>query len=142
MHPVSCTNTHHDMADLENHRMVKNTKSWTSWERNITFLWSKKILNLCLKWRIFRSYCFVAEVTFNSQNVLSVIKVFCQFFLKGLLIYKKYLLTKSCKNIFSVSAMNCYCTYIFKGSNFRFSGVFFRTCFKNSYFGTSISNYL
>ena len=35
------------------------------------------------------------------------------------------LLTKSCKNIFYVSAVNCYCTYIFKGSNFRFSGIFF-----------------
>ena len=26
MHPVSCTNTHHDVADLVNHEMVKNTK--------------------------------------------------------------------------------------------------------------------
>ena len=33
MRPVSCTNTHHDMTDLVNHGMVKNTKTWTSWER-------------------------------------------------------------------------------------------------------------
>ena len=97
---LSLVHTHHDMTDLENHRMVKNTKSWTSRERNITFLWSKKILNLCLRWRIFRSYCFVEEVTFNSQNVLSVIKVFCQFFLKGLLIYKNICWQNPAKTFF------------------------------------------
>ena len=26
MHPVSCSNTHHDVTDLVNHGMVKNTK--------------------------------------------------------------------------------------------------------------------
>ena len=26
MHPVTCTNTHHDVTDLVNHGMVKNTK--------------------------------------------------------------------------------------------------------------------
>ena len=41
MHPVSFTNTHHDIRDLVNHRMFKNTKTWTSQERNITFLWNK-----------------------------------------------------------------------------------------------------
>ena len=30
MHPVSCTNTHHDVADLLNHGMVKNTKVYMS----------------------------------------------------------------------------------------------------------------
>ena len=79
----------------------------------------------------------------NSQNLLSVTKVFCQFFLKCFLKYFfKYLLTKSCKRIFHVSAVNCYCTYIFKGSSYRFSGVLFRTYFKSSYFYTSVSNYL
>ena len=53
-----------------------------------------------------------------------------------------YLLTKPCKSIFCVSAVNCYCTNVFKGSNYRFSGVLSRTHFKNSYFNTSISNYL
>ena len=26
MHPVSCTNTHHDVTDVINHGMIKNTK--------------------------------------------------------------------------------------------------------------------
>ena len=65
MHPVSCFNTHHDVTELVNHRMVENTKTWISWEQNITFLWNKKILNLCLKWHILRSYRFLAEATFK-----------------------------------------------------------------------------
>ena len=68
MHPVSCTNTHHDVTDLVNHGMVKNTKTWISWEQNITFLQNKKILNLCLTWHILRSFCFLAEVTYNTRS--------------------------------------------------------------------------
>ena len=44
------------------------------------------------------------------------------------------MLAKSCKSIFYVSSVNCYCTYIFKSSNNRFSGVLIRTYFKSSYF--------
>ena len=66
MHLVSCTNTHRDITDLVNHGMVKNTEAWISWEWNIIFLWNKKILNLCFRWHILRSYCFVAEVTFKD----------------------------------------------------------------------------
>ena len=44
MHPFSCTNTHHDDIDFANSRMVKNTKTWISWELNITSL-GNKILN-------------------------------------------------------------------------------------------------
>ena len=76
---------------------------------------------------------------------ICVTKAFCQFSLKCLLKYIyffKYLFRKSCKSIFYVSAMNCYFTYIFKVSNNKFSGVLFRTCFKNSYIDTSISNFL
>ena len=51
--------------------LVKNTITWISWERNIIFLWNKKILNLCLRWHILRSYCFVAEVTFK-HGILSM----------------------------------------------------------------------
>ena len=51
--------------------MVKNTKTWISWERNIIFLRNKKILNLCLRWHILRSYRFVAEVTFKSDIFLA-----------------------------------------------------------------------
>ena len=78
----------------------------------------------------------------NSHNLLSVTNFFCQFSLKCILILFRYLLTKSYKSIFYVSAVNCYCTYVSKGSNYRFSGVLFKTCFKNSYFNTIISNYL
>ena len=46
----------------------------------------------------------------------------------------KDLLTKFCKSIFYVLAVNCYCTYIFKGCNYRFSGLLFRIYFKSSYF--------
>ena len=42
MHLVSCTNTHRDVTDLVNHGMVKNTKTWISWEWNITFLRNKR----------------------------------------------------------------------------------------------------
>ena len=45
---------------------LKNTKTWMSWERNITFLRNKKILNLDLRWHILRSYHFVTEVTFKD----------------------------------------------------------------------------
>ena len=63
-----CLNIHHDATDSVNHGMVKNTKTWISWERNIIFLRNKKILNLCLRWHIFSSYRFVAEGTFHTQQ--------------------------------------------------------------------------
>ena len=100
---------------------------------------SKK--NFCYKFSFFKGFNQAFHLL-NSQNLLSVTKVFRQFSLKCLLdFFKKYLLTKSCKSFFYVSAVNCCCTYIFKGSNYRLSGVLFRTYFRNSYFNTSISNY-
>ena len=48
MHPASCFNTHHDVTDLVNFRMVKRQKNKT------TFLQNKKILNLCLRKHILR----------------------------------------------------------------------------------------
>ena len=35
-------------------------------KQNIIFLRNKEILNLCFRWHILRSYCFVVEVTFKS----------------------------------------------------------------------------
>ena len=71
IHPVSYANTHHDFTDLVNHGMVKNTKTWIPWEWNISFLWNKKMLNLCHKCHILISYHFVPEVTFkNNQTVV------------------------------------------------------------------------
>ena len=66
MHPVSCTDTHHDVTDLLNHGMVKNAKTWISWEWNIAFLWNKNILNLWLRWHSLRCYRFVAKITFKG----------------------------------------------------------------------------
>ena len=65
MHLASCSNISHGVTDLVNHGMFKTTKTWISWEQNITFLQNKKILNLCLRWHILRSYCFLVEVTFK-----------------------------------------------------------------------------
>ena len=78
MYLVSCTNTHCDFTGLVNHGMVKNTKTWISWEWNIIFLRNKKILNLCSRWHILRSYSFVAEVTFN--DIKSIASKFNEFF--------------------------------------------------------------
>ena len=46
---------------------LKNTKAWISWERNIIFIRNKKILNLCFRLQILRSYRFVVEVTFKEE---------------------------------------------------------------------------
>ena len=67
MHPVSYTNTRIDVTGLVNHGMVKKTKTWKSWERNITFLRNKKIFNLSFRWHILRSYGFEADVTVNVK---------------------------------------------------------------------------
>ena len=73
-HLVSCTNTNHDVTDLVNHGMVKDTKIWISWEQNITSLLNKNILNLCLRWDILKSYRFVAEVTFKrTQTIINLL---------------------------------------------------------------------
>ena len=98
MNPVSCNNIHHDITDLVNHRMVKNTKTWLSWERNITFLWNKKILKLLLKWHILRSYCFALEVTFKICT-LNRYSYFHLMFIE-ILKMKKYLQCNSLTRLF------------------------------------------
>ena len=82
MYPVSCTNTHHDVTDLLNHGMAKITKTWISWERNITFLRNKKTLNLCLRWHILRSYHFVPEVTFEYCCKILHLRCLHEFWLR------------------------------------------------------------
>ena len=91
MHPVSCTNTHHDVTDLVNHGMVKNTKALISQERYITFLWNKKILDLYLRWHILRSYFYVVEVTLKWKKYLQNFQTFLSWMLDLLL--KLFLLT-------------------------------------------------
>ena len=68
MYLVSCANTHRDLTDSLYLLtiMVKNTKVWISWERNIIFLRNKGNFNVCFRWHILRTYRFVAEVTFKD----------------------------------------------------------------------------
>ena len=66
MYLTSRTGTHRDVTDFVNLEMVKNTKTWISWEQNLTYLRNKKTLTLCLRWHILRSYHFEGEVTFKD----------------------------------------------------------------------------
>ena len=59
--------------------MVKNTKTWIFWERIIFFLRNKRILNLCLRWRIFRSYPLLAAVTFIDLFYTKFIYILSKF---------------------------------------------------------------
>ena len=78
------------MSDSANHGMVKNTKTWISWKRKIIFLRNKKILKLCLRWHILRSYGFAVEVTFKMNSIFPVIKN------RGLYRYTSLSRTKTC----------------------------------------------
>ena len=74
MHPVSCSNTHHEVTHMVNHGKVENTKTWTSWEGNITFLPNKKIVNVCLRLHILRTYYFLVYASFKyfgSKNFVT-----------------------------------------------------------------------
>ena len=55
-----------DITDLVNHGMVKNAITWISREENITCLWNKKILDLCLEWYI---YFILIVLRYYSQIV-------------------------------------------------------------------------
>ena len=68
MHPVLCTNTHHDVTDLVNHGMVKNTKTWMSWIQSIIFLQNKKILN---RWHMTQMTHFEKSSFFSRGNLLT-----------------------------------------------------------------------
>ena len=86
--PVLCTNTSHDVTDLANNGMIKNTKTWISREWNMTFLKNKRILNLCHKWHILRSYRFVVKVTFKVGSSKSIHKIL-EKYLRNILHFKK-----------------------------------------------------
>ena len=58
MHLVSFTNTHRDLTDLVNHCIVKNAKTWISWEQNLVFLQNKKFWICASDGHNSRSYCF------------------------------------------------------------------------------------
>ena len=56
MHSLSYINTHHDVTDLLNPEMAKNTKLWISWERSLTFLRIKNFLTCASDDIFLRSY--------------------------------------------------------------------------------------
>ena len=60
--------------------MIKNIKTWITWEWSITFLRNKKILYLCLTWHILRSYRFDADVTFKVLALKVEINLLNQHF--------------------------------------------------------------
>ena len=68
----------------------------------------------------------IKSFTWNISESNQPLKCFLKLF------FFKNLLTKSCKSNFYVSVVNYSCTYIFKGSNYRFAGLLFKTYFKNS----------
>ena len=97
MHPVLCTNTHHNVTDFVNYEMVKNRKTWISWEWNIKFLRNKKILNLSLIWHILRTYRFVTEVTFKGDlNLKRELNNFPSF--KNFIIHYAWIILLGIKN--------------------------------------------
>ena len=94
IHPVSCTYTHHNVTDLVNHGMVKNTKKLEYLESG-RFLWNKKILNLCFRWHILRSYRFAAKITFKALfNTVIFIFQESKMQLVSLDILKRFFLSK------------------------------------------------
>ena len=85
----------------------------------------------CTKFSVFNGFKTPSKPQpLNGQNLLNMTKAFCQFSLKCLLKYFffKYLFTKSSKAFLKCSKHN-------------FSGLFFRTCSKNSCFNTNINSY-
>ena len=104
MQSVSCSNIHHDVTVLVNHGIIKNIKTWMSWRWNITFLQNKKILNLCHRCHILKSYRFVAEVTFKLWPfVLWILEVKTWLTVK---VQFRALLTK-----WLILILNAYCRY-------------------------------
>ena len=88
--------------------------------------------DFCSKFSFFNRFTpSLQHQPLNGQNLLDVTKVFCQFSLKCLLKY-----------FFSRIFWQNFVKHFWKGSNYRLSGLLFRTYFKNSYFDTRISNYL
>ena len=84
VHPVTCTHTHHhDVTDLVILGMVKNTNTWNL--ENGTWLSYKinKFLTSASDDTLLKSYCLVAEVTFNpgrpdpGQKFLKKLKFLC-----------------------------------------------------------------
>ena len=128
----SCPQKTHDIVSTS----IRRLRRWNDVGVEITS-WKK-----ALKWR--RVSTGPVLLFLNSQNLLSVTKVFGEFPQRCPVKYFffKNFLTKFCKSIFYGPAMKCSYQFIFKGFNDSFSGFLFRTYFKNSCFDTNISNNL
>ena len=83
--PVSCSSTCHDFIYFGNHEMVKNAKTWLSWEQKIIFLKNQNILNLCLFLHFWEH--FFSRTPSSSQNI--------------------YIYMYCCGNAFSSSRQRC-----------------------------------
>ena len=100
MHHVLCTNTYLNVIDLVNHEIVKNTKTWISWERNTNFLQSKKKSSLvphmthfenlssCSGGFLYHKLILFSENNYKNQAhifyqnhllVLYTLEIFCNF---------------------------------------------------------------
>ena len=70
MRPVSCTNTHHDVKIWQIMGWLKIQT--LEYLENGTFLRNKKVLKLCLRQHILRTYSFVMEVTYNNISTRDI----------------------------------------------------------------------
>ena len=70
MRPVSCTNTHHDVTIWQIMGWLKIQT--LEYLENGTFLRNKKVLKLCLRQHILRTYSFVMEVTYNNISTRDI----------------------------------------------------------------------
>lgn len=79
--PLSCTNTHFDVTNLEVHGLVRYTKNWTSQERNDFFYEIKEFLTSTfdgtLSWL---SYSFEVVESFSFEPFSSAKFQFFFFF--------------------------------------------------------------
>ena len=70
MRPVSCTNTHHGVKIWQIMGWLKIQT--LEYLENGTFLRNKKVLKLCLRQHILRTYSFVMEVTYNNISTRDI----------------------------------------------------------------------
>ena len=66
------SNTDHDVTDLGNHGIVKNTRTWISWEWNINFRRNKKILSQYQgsesPWKTWKKCQFLRKLRKSLEN--------------------------------------------------------------------------
>ena len=108
MHPVLSTNTDHDVADLVNHGMLKNTKTWIYLRKEHNFSTKKKFLLTCasddtfwyaeLELRVHDSWIMNQFPNFTNQKV-------CKTYILHKLFFPKY-------DIFKIISMDNICLFI------------------------------